>query len=310
LNICPCCGEKSESDLSGGCAACGARPVGPPLARPERELPSYGRALLLAASGAALALAFAAGVVSALLRRETLVLGFDSLVRAAEAAAWRLKWTALPLSVVASAVGCRLYARLRREPARFAGRRAAAAGLAATLSVAALLATLVAVTVPERLRRRELARQAGERALLYATDQALARYRARFGTYPAALSDLRRLDDDPNCEVWNLVDTLGAGEYKPETDLASLSGGPAKGRARRRGARVRPASSRTTDDLDGPGLALTNYELTLPGPDRMFGTADDVRIRDGRILAGPRTTARATPSATPSATASANLRAQ
>jgi type II secretory pathway pseudopilin PulG len=269
-------------------------------------LPSYGRALLLAASGTALALAFAASVLAALLRRETLVLGFDSLVRAAEAAAWRLKWTALPLSLFASALGFKLYARVRREPARFAGRRAAAAGLALTLAVASALATLVAVTVPERLRRRELARQAGERALLYATDQALARYRARFGTYPASLEDLRRLDDDPDCEIWNLVDTLGAGDYKPETDLASLSAGPAKGRSKRRGARVRTASSRTTDDLDGPGLALTNYELTLPGPDQLLGTEDDMRIRDGRILAGPR----ASTNATPRATADASLRAR
>jgi hypothetical protein len=305
LNVCPCCGAKSESDLSGGCAACGARAVGPPLAPPERVLPSYGRALLLAASGAALALAFAAGVAGALLRRETLVLGFDSLVRAAEAAAWRLKWTALPLSLFAAAAGLKLYARVRREPARFAGRRVAAAGLAVTLSVAAALATLVAVTVPERLRRRESARQAGQRALLYAGDQALARYRARFGAYPASLSDLRRLDD-PDCEISNLLVALGVSDYKPETDLASLAPGRAKGRAKRRGARVRAASSRSTDDLAEPGLALTNYELTLPGPDQLLGTEDDLRIRDGRILEGPRAGA----AATPRATADANLRAQ
>jgi hypothetical protein len=297
---------KSESDLSGGCASCGARAVGPPLAPPERVLPSYGRALLLAASGALLALAFAASVAAALLRRETLVLGFDSLVRAAEAAAWRLKWTALPLSLFASALGLKLYARVRREPSRFVGRRAAAAGLALTLSVAVALAALVAVTVPERLRRRELARQAGERALLYATDQALARYRAQFGTYPASLSDLRRLDDDPGCEIWKLVAALEEGDYRPETDIASLATGRAKGRAKRRGARVRPASSRSTDDLAEPGLALTNYELTLAGPDQLLGTEDDVRIRDGRILQGPRAAA----GATPRATADANLRAR
>lgn len=303
MNICPCCGAKSEGDQSAGCAGCGARRVGPPLARPERELPSYGRAFLLAAVGAALSLAFVAGVVAALLRRETLVLGFDSLWRAAESAAWRLKWTALPLSVVASAVGLKLFARLRREPARFAGRRAGAAGLALTLAVAALLSTLVAVTVPERLRRRELARQAGERALLYTGELALARYRARFGTYPASLTDLRRLDD-PDCEIANLLVALGAGDYRPETDLASLSDGRGRGRGKRRSPRVRAASARSTDDLADPGLALTNYELTIPGPDGLLGTADDQRIRDGRILPGPRL------AATPGATAASNLRAQ
>jgi hypothetical protein len=290
LNICPCCGSKSEIDAPGGCAACGARPVGPPLAPPERVLPSYGRAFLLSASGALLALAFAASVAAALLRRETLVLGFDSLARAAEAAAWRLKWTALPLSLCASFVGLKLYARMRSEPGRFAGRRAAAAGLALTLCVSAGLSALVGTSVPERLRRRELARQAGERALLYATEQALARYRARFGTYPAALSDLQRLED-PDCEISDLLLALGAGEYAPKADLASLSAGRAKGRTKRRAPQARAASVRSTDDLAEPGLALTNYELTLPGRDQLLGTADDLRILDGRILEGPRAAA-------------------
>jgi type II secretory pathway pseudopilin PulG len=296
LNICPCCGARTVGDLSAGCAACGARAVGPPLARPERELPSYGRAFWLAASGAVLALAFAASVVAALLRRETFTFGLEALARAAESAAWRLKLTALPLSLVASAVGLKLFARVRREPARFAGRRVAAAGLVATLSVATLLAAFVAVSVPERLRRRELARQAGQRALLYATEQALARYRARFGTYPASLDDLQRLDDH-NCEHWNLVAALGASRYSPETDIASMTNDGAKARGRRRGARVRTAASRSTDDLTGPGIALTNYELTLPGPDGLVGTADDMRLRDGRILDGPRPASAATPSA-------------
>ncbi|HEV3467935.1 MAG TPA: hypothetical protein VG148_01330 [Pyrinomonadaceae bacterium] len=287
MTVCPCCGSKSEGDLRGGCAACGARAVGPPLARPERLLPGYGRALLLASAGALAALVFAAAFAAALLRRESLVLSLDSLLRAAEAAAWRLKATVLPLSTLAALLGARAYAGMRREPSRFAGRGAARAGLALTCAVAVALAALVAVTIPERLRRRELAREAAGRALLYAGEQALSRYRARFGTYPASLEDLRRLDD-PDCEIANLLVALGAGEYKPETDLASLAAGRGKGRGRRRAARTRAASARTTDDLAEAGLALTNYELTLPGRDGLPGTADDLRIRDGRILAGPR----------------------
>ena len=286
MTICPCCGAKSEGESWGGCASCGARPVGPPLARPERELPGYGRALLLAASGGVLAVSFAAAVAGALLRRETLALGFGPVLRAAESAAWGLKWTALPLSLVAAALGLKLYARMRREPSRFAGRRAAAAGLALTLCVASALAALVAATIPERLRRRELARQAAERSLLYATEQALSRYRARFGTLPASLSDLRRLDD-PDCAVSNLLVALGESDYRPETDLASLAAGRGQ-RQRRRASRARTAPARSTDDLAAPGLALTNYELTLPGRDQLLGTADDLRLRDGRVLEGPR----------------------
>jgi hypothetical protein len=303
LNICPCCGSKSEDDLRGGCAACGAQPVGPPLARPERELPAYGHAFWLTAAGACAALAFACAVAAALLRRETLALGFDPLLRAALAAAWSLKWSVLPLSLLATAVGWRVYARMRREPSRFVGHSAARAGLALTAAVALTLAALVGFTVPERLRRRELARQAEGRALLYASEQALASYRSRFGTYPASLSDLRRLDD-PDCEIANLLAVLEAGEYKPETDLASLAAGRPKGRARRKGARARTVAASTTDDLAGAGLSLTNYELTLPGRDKILGTADDLHLRDGRIVDGPRA------ASTPARAAAENRRAQ
>jgi hypothetical protein len=188
---------------------------------------------------------------------------------------------------------------MRREPSRFIGMKAARAGLALTITTAVALVALIGVTVPERLRRRELARRAAENALLYAGDQALARYRARFGTYPATLGDLRRLDD-PNCELAAALAAMGAAEYKAETDLASLSPAGAKGGRRRAATRTRRVSARNTDDLAGAGLALTNYELVLPGRDKILGTDDDLRIRDGLISeGGTRTTTNATGSRTP-----------
>lgn len=280
MTICPCCGAGVEGDLLAGCAACGARAVGPPLARPEHELPGLGHALAISAAGLLLALAFAAAFASALWQRG----GFDpappALLRAAETAAWGLKWSALPASLALALLCARLRARMRRAPARFAGHGLARAGLAATLAVAFALPALVCVTVPERLRMRELARRAGENAVLYSTDLALARYRQRFGTYPYALEDLRRLED-PDGSVARLLAALGAGEYKPRTDLASLSGGRAKARARRR---ARAAS----DDMPGVGIVLTNYEFVLPGGDGVLGTDDDLSIRDGLILDAPR----------------------
>jgi hypothetical protein len=141
-------------------------------------------------------------------------------------------------------------------------------------AVAFALAGLIGVTVPERLRIRELGKRAAENAVLYETDLALARYRKRFGTYPAALTDLRRLED-PDGSVARLLAVIAPGDYKAETDLASLSvGRPVKARGRRRAG--------TTDTADA-GIALTNYGLTLPGRDRVLGTADDLYIRDGRI---------------------------
>jgi hypothetical protein len=280
LTICPCCGAEAGGELTGGCAACGARAVGPPLPRPELELPGYGHALTVSAAGFLLALATASAFVSALWWRE----GFDpspaSLLRAAEAAAWGLKWSALPASFVLAFVCAGLRARMRRAPARFAGHRLTRAGLAAAVAVALALSSLVGVTIPERLRMRELARRAAGNALLYSTDLALARYRRRFGTYPSTLEDLRRLED-PDGSIARLLAAVGAGEYKPETDLASLSSVSARQGARRRRGRA------AADDMPGDVLVLTNYELALPGGDGVLGTADDLRLRDGLILDEP-----------------------
>jgi hypothetical protein len=290
LTTCPCCGEKFEGELSDGCASCGARAVGPPLARPERELPGYGHSFAVCAAGALLLLAFVAALVAALVEREAYAPGGEDLLRAAETAAWRLKWTALPAGLLLSVACSKLYARMRREPSRFVGHAHARAGLAVTLFVAVALTTLVGVTVPERLRRLELARRAADNALLYETDIALDRYRRRFGTYPAALSDLRRLED-PDGSVARLLEVIAAGDYRPETDIASLSAGRAKARSKRRATVIRARAS-GSDDLPGDTIVLTNYELALPGTDRLLGTEDDLYIRDGLILESGRTTAR------------------
>ncbi len=299
--MCPCCGEKFEGELSDGCVACGARAVGPPLARPERELPSYGHALAVCAAGVVLLLAFFVALVSAMLQGEALSLGWKDFLRAAETAAWRLKWTALPFSLLLSFVCLKLYARMRREPARFVGHTHARAGLFLVFTVAVALTTFIGVTVPERLRVRELARRAADNALLYATDIALARYRKQFGTYPATISDLRRLEDRDG-SVARLLSVIAAGEYKPETDIASLTTGRAGARSKRRGAVIRARAS-NYDDLLGDSIVLTNYEVTLPGLDRLIGTDDDLYIRDGVILDSPRPLAKRAASPSPASRA-------
>lgn len=279
LNICPCCGVSSEVGFGEGCVSCGARAVGPPLARPERVLPGYGHALAVSAAGLLMACALAGSTLAALLELDELALDAKTLLRAAETAAWRLKWTALPAGFALSALCAWAYARMRREPSRFVGHAQARAGLALTLACALLLSALVAVTVPERLYMRELARRSAENALLYETDLALARYRRRFGTYPAALTDLRRLEDTDG-SVARLLSVVAPGEYKPETDIASLTPARGKSRGKRRVSAVRASAV----DAPDAGIALTNYALALPGRDRVLGTADDLYIRDGVIL--------------------------
>ncbi|HEX6624184.1 MAG TPA: hypothetical protein VF064_10760 [Pyrinomonadaceae bacterium] len=272
--------------MSDGCAACGARQVGPPLVRPERELPSYAYAIGAVAAGFVLVAACAAAFVSTLLQFEFESLAsFDAqmLLRVAEKTAWRLKWTALPLSLVAVWATARFSRGVRREPARFAGLRFVRAGLVASSLVAAALLTLIGVTVPERLERRELARRAAGNVLLHASHQLLSEYRKRFNTLPASVADLRKLDD-PDCTFAQTIAELELGDYKPETDLASLSPQIERSRKTRRPARVRNASARSTDDLPDANLSLTNYELALPGRDKILGTEDDLRIRDGLII--------------------------
>ncbi|MCA1621815.1 MAG: hypothetical protein LC795_21590 [Acidobacteria bacterium] len=286
MNICPCCGASGEGGFGEGCAACGARAVGPPLARPERVLPGYGHALAISAAGLLMALALAGSTAGALLQFDEFALDAKTLLRAAETAAWRLKWTALPAGFLLSAACLWLQARMRRDPGRFVGHAQARAGVALTFAVSLLLPSLIGVTVPERLRRRELARRSAENALLYETDLALARYRKRFGTYPAALTDLRRLED-PDGSIARLLGRVAPGEYKPETDLASLTPARGKSRGKRRVSAVRASAV----DAPDAGLVLTNYALALPGRDLVLGTPDDLYIRDGRILDVAPTTA-------------------
>jgi hypothetical protein len=295
LTICPCCGERVEGGFGDECASCGARAVGPPLARPERELPSYGHAFAVAVAGVLMLAALVIATLVALFQFEEFALDPKTLLRAAETAGWRLKWTALPGGFALTALCAWLRARMRREPSRFTGHAAAHAGLVLTGAVALLLVALIAVTIPERMRMRELARRSAENVVLYETDLALARYRKRFGTYPASLSDLRRLEDGDG-SLARLLAVIAPGEYKPETDVASLSASRVRTRGRRRVSALQGRMA-GADDIPDSGITLTNYELALPGRDKVIGTDDDLYIRDGLIRAAPRSAA--APSLTP-----------
>ncbi|HEX5708813.1 MAG TPA: hypothetical protein VFX96_16055 [Pyrinomonadaceae bacterium] len=276
--VCPCCGARGRRGEHEACASCGALRVGPPLPRPALELPSYGASLASILGGALLVSVFLATFVVALAGRETFSLAPSVLLASAEQAAWRLRWTLLPASLIASLVTARALSRMRREPQSFTGLGAARAGVVASVAVAVAVAALVLVTVPERLRRRELARRAADNAVLYAVDRALHEYRVTFGSYPATPSDLRRLPRT-DCSIEEVVARLEAGSYEPRVEVASLDA--ARGR---KGRNARARRARSTDDVSGAGLTLTNYELVLPGRDRLLGTADDLRIRDGLIL--------------------------
>jgi hypothetical protein len=286
LIICPCCGAKLSGEQSlVSCNACGARAVGPPLARPERELPAYGRALAVGAAGALLLVVFLIGTVAALVERQS-SFAFWHVIAAAETAAWRLKLLALPLALVALWPSLRVLATLRREPLRFAGLRLARTGLVMSAFVALASVVLIGVTVPERLRQRALAAQAALDAQKDEVSSVLLQYQIRYGTYPASVEDLNHKLSDPDGSVARVA-ALIKDTYEPVSDIASLPSTRGKARARR-GAAVRVRNvSLHTDDAPDEGLAFTSYKLVLPGPDKKLGTPDDITLRDGVVVPTP-----------------------
>ncbi len=293
MTICPCCGFKFEGNLSQGCASCGACSVGEALPKPEHELPSYGRSLLLAVTGLLMVLVFLTQTIIALVQRAprvtptlslSSVIPWDiwSWVAAGETAAWRLKWIAIPVTIIVLWGSLKIYRSMLKSPARFCGLGYAKTGLMASALVPVLIAVLIGVTVPERLRQRQLGLQAASYALGYRVDRALLEYSARFGTLPADLKDLRRLPDADG-SIAAALSNLDASAYKPSADLAAL---PKRKPHTLRGAVIRNASLDTaTDDSPGEGLSFTNYDLPLPGADKLMGTEDDLIVRDGVIIA-------------------------
>ncbi|MFN2511393.1 MAG: hypothetical protein ABR568_08110 [Pyrinomonadaceae bacterium] len=291
MTICPCCGFKFEGSLSQGCASCGACSVGEALPKPEHELPSYGRSLLLTVTGSLIVFVFLIQTIIALVQRapsatsnlalfSVVPADFWSWVAAGETAAWRLKWIAIPVTIVVLWGGLKIYRSMLKSPARFCGLRYAKAGLLASALVPVLIAVLIGVTVPERLRQRQDGLRAASYAMGYRVARAQLEYYARFGTLPADLNDLRRLPD-PDGSIASALSILDPSTYKPSADLAAL---PKQKSRNLRGAVIRNASLDTaTDDLPGEGLSFTNYELRLPGADKLMGTEDDLIVKDGVI---------------------------
>jgi len=279
--VCPCCGHEFAGDLYAGCAACGARAVGEPLSRPLRELPSYMPAFFSCAIGTLLLAVFVASTITALLEYRSLShINFSSFIAAAETAAWRLKYLLLPVSVIALWMAFHISMRVRRFPARFAGTFMSYAGIAGSALALLLIASLIGVTVPERLRRRQLGITAASNVHLWVLNRALVQYRALHGTFPTEFFSSLRSVPDKDGSIAAALAIADPGGYKPTSVQARL---PKRLRSLR-GAALRTISATNINDLPDEGLTFTNYELTLPGADKILGTPDDVTMRDGVIL--------------------------
>lgn len=285
MTICPCCGFKFTGSLTNGCAQCGARAVGEALPKPEHELPSYGRALVLVITGSLLVLVFAAQTVIAMFQHATVstsrFLQVWAWIAAGETAAWRLKWIAIPVLFVALWFGLKLYRSIRVDPVRFCGVVYARRGLLASATVGLLIAILIGITVPARIRQHQMSIEAGIHADYYRVDQAALEYSLKYKTLPASLSDLKKRLPDPDGSLAKALLNIDEAGYHPSADVATVS--TEKSRSLR-GAVIRNASfNSSTDDSPPGGLSFNTYELRLPGEDRILGTDDDWIARDGII---------------------------
>jgi hypothetical protein len=282
VTICPCCGSRFVGALSRGCERCGARAVGEPLPKPARELPSYGRALILTVSGSLTVLVFVTQTIIAKFQHGSGSFGFWSWVAAGETAAWRLKWISIPVLFVTLWFGRKLYTSIRLQPTKFCGVKHAKRGLLASAVVALLIAFLIGVTVPARLRQHRMSIDAGIRAQYYTVERALLEYRLTYKTLPADFSDLKKRIPDPDGTLAEALANLDPAGYRPSADVAAVA--TEKSRTLR-GAVIRKASFTTpTDDVPPGGLSFTNYELRMPGEDKILGTDDDWVGRDGVIV--------------------------
>ena len=278
MTICPCCGFKFHGALSSGCRQCGARAVGEPLPRPAHELPSYGRSLLLAVTGSLVVLVFLIQTIIAFFQSGSDSFGFWTWVAAGETAAWRLKWISIPVLFATIWFGRKLYRSILLQPEKFCGVKHARTGLVATATVLMLIALLIGVTVPARLRHRELAKEAAIRSQIYAFERALFEYRLKYQSYPPDMQAL--LERIPDTD--GTLRSLDPAGYRPSADVAAV--GTEKSRTLR-GAVIRKASLiSATDDTPPGGLAFTNYVMRFPGEDKILGTDDDWIGRDGVIM--------------------------
>ena len=256
--------------------------MGEPLPKPARELPSYGRALVLAVSGSLVVLVFVTQTLIAFFQRSAEGFGFWHWVAAGETAAWRLKWISIPLLFAILWFGRKLYRTILLQPQKFCGIKYARHGLLASSVVTLLIALLIGITVPARMEQRRLSKEAGIRAQGYAVERALSEYRIKYQSYPADLRTLQDRTSDPDGTLAEAILIIDPSAYHPSADVAAVATEKSR---RLRGAVIRKVSlSTATDDTPPGGLSFTNYVLRLAGEDKIMGTDDDWIVRDGMIM--------------------------
>jgi hypothetical protein len=263
--------------MSIACTSCGAHSVGEPLPRPENELPSFGRSLVLAVTGTLVVLVFLADTIISLFARAPVSFGLWSWMAAAETAAWHLKWAMIPFSLLVFFGSRKIYHSIQAAPKNFCALRAGRNGYLASATVPLLVLILISVTIPARLTHHRDRIEAGIHAQGYRIDRALIEYREAYGTLPSDLKDLNRLPDLDG-SLAAALQNIDVSGYTVDSELAAV---PTKKPRPLRGAVIMNASVTTGDEPLSGGISFTNYQLRLPGIDKVLGNEDDLILSDG-----------------------------
>jgi hypothetical protein len=274
--ICPCCG-KSREISSSECASCGAKQVGPPLAKPDVLMPKLGPAFAALACGAVVIITFLAtwGLIhDAKVGRVLLVWalgdGYELTKALLEADAnlpyyriftfdaYRLAGTfsiaAIPLSLAGIWLARRALRLIKSDSASFGGTRVARASYGLSIAMLIVFSAVSLSSIPRAIETGRAKRAAATRALMYELHaQGLQRYYKEYGAYPGELNDLSRVNASgaPQSDYWKRNF-----EYKPVGVIASK----------------------------GSAISLSDYKLVSAGPDGRFGTKDDITMIDGVIV--------------------------
>lgn len=274
--ICPCCGESREINSS-ECASCGAKQVGPPLAKPDFLMPKLGPSFAALACGVMVIISFLLAWalindmrVGRVLLVWTLGDGYELTKKLLEADA-RLPYyrifafdayilainfsiVALPLSLSGIWLARRALRLIKSDSASFGGIKVARASYCLSIGLLLVFSAVSVSSIPRALSTRRAKRIAATRALMYELHaRGLQRYYKEYGNYPGELADLSRVNASatPQSDYWERNF-----EYKPVAVIASK----------------------------GSGISLSDYKLISSGPDGKFGTEDDITMIDGVIV--------------------------
>ncbi len=275
--ICPCCGGSREINSS-ECASCGAKQVGPPLARPDVLLPKLGPSFAALTCGVVVIIAFLVywifiddAKVGRVLLVWTLGDGYELTKNLLEADAklpyyrifafdaYRLAGGAfsigaIPLSLAGIWLARRALRLIKSDSDSFGGIRVAQASYCLSIGLLIVFSAMSVSSIPRMIATGRARRMAATRALMYGLHaQGLQRYYKEYGAYPGELSDLSRVNASgtPQSDYWE-----HNFEYRPVGVIASK----------------------------GSAISLSNYKLVSAGPDGRFGTNDDITMIDGVIV--------------------------